>query len=441
MMRRIKKENDVSSNDLLIDTNSLKSSGNIVRSKDIDKTFTESESNDLVKARNIKKTVVKKTRGVTKEVETTDSDGEDRNTWEEEDVKTDIANIEMIIGPSMKKVVHGKRTIHQLPWVDKYRPRVLREVVGHEELKNILRKSIETGDLPHLLFHGSSGTGKTSTVLALAMQLYGPNKVNQKVLELNASDENGINVVREKIISFAKIVVGTADPNYPSPSFKMIILDEADSMTSEAQTALKKVMEVTCNITRFVFICNYENKIIEPIKSRCFSFRFIPIPKDQMIQKLKNIANNEGINISDDCLNHITDICEGDARRSIMTLQNVKYITNNPTKSDIYTLTSYVDDSMLDNLWDKLLKCSVTELLQYSLVLTNTGYPMNYLLACFKNKTIKSNMSDEIKSKICIHIANVERMLAHGSDNQLLSILAHINGCARGLKINDLVIF
>src|SRR5207245_1566132 len=161
-----------------------------------------------------------------------------------------------------------------------------------------------------------------------------------KVLELNASDENGINVVRDKIIKFANIVVGSGDPKYPSPSFKIIILDEADSMTSEAQTALKKVMEATCAITRFVFICNYETKIIDAIKSRCADFRFNPIPDDLMIQKLKAIAKDENMNIEDDVFQVITDICHGDARRSINTLQNIKYIPhpdNKPiSKEDIY---------------------------------------------------------------------------------------------------------
>jgi replication factor C subunit 2/4 len=167
-----------------------------------------------------------------------------------------------------KRTTKTYRDKNLTTWVDKYRPKILKEIIGHDEVKNVLISSIEKGDLPHLLFHGGSGTGKTSTVMALVMQLYGPNKINDKVLELNASDENGINVVREKIIKFANIVVGSPDPKYPSPSFKIIILDEVDSMTSEAQTALKKVMESTCQITRFVFICNYESKIIEAIKSQ-----------------------------------------------------------------------------------------------------------------------------------------------------------------------------
>jgi len=341
----------------------------------------------------------------------------------------------------MTKNVHTKN----LPWVDKYRPRVLKEVVGHDHIKVVLRKGIESGNLPHLLFHGESGTGKTSTVLAIAMQLYGPNKIEQNVLELNASDENGINVVREKIINFAKIVVGSPDPMRSFiPNFKMIILDEADSMTGEAQTALKKVMEVTCDITRFVFICNYENKIIEPIKSRCASFRFDPIPQIKMISKLKEIASNEGIYISDKIFEAITKMCHGDARQSIMTLQMLKYANDlsNITENDVYAMTSQMDAKILDKVWHRCLTCNVAELIKYSLMLTNTGYSINSIVMCIKNKVLTSKlMNDKIKALICIYIANIERMLAHGSDNQLLSVLAYINGLYRGIKFEDYDIF
>lgn len=329
-----------------------------------------------------------------------------------------------------------------LPWVDKYRPRSLKDVIGHDEIKSVLRKSIDTCDLPHLLFYGGSGTGKTSTVLALATQLYGPERLEQNVLELNASDENGINVVREKIISFAKLVVGSPDPKYPSPSFKLVILDEADSMTGDAQTALKKVMESTCEITRFIFICNYETKIIDPIKSRCASFRFNPIPEQIMMAKLEAIAKNEGMKIGSEALHTITDICNGDARQSIMTLQNLKYFDDEEiTKETVYHLTSTFCDSYLDDVWDKCLTCNTTELTNIALTLTNTGYPISNIMECVKNRVINSTMSDRIKANICIYMANIERTMMQGSDNQLLAVLAFINGMNRGYDFENIEIF
>jgi replication factor C subunit 2/4 len=327
-------------------------------------------------------------------------------------------------------------------WVDKYRPKTLNDIVGHDDVKNMLISSIERGNLPHLLFHGGSGTGKTSAVLALVMQLYGPRRINEKVLELNASDENGINVVRDKIIKFANIVVGSSDPKYPSPSFKIVILDEADSMTAEAQTALKKVMESTCAITRFVFICNYESKIIDAIKSRCADFRFSPIPDDVMIEKLKIIANDENMIVDDDVFDTITEICEGDARRSINTLQNLKYIPrrieDRITREDVYEITSYLDKTYLDPYWNKIITSKIDQLKDVVVSITNLGYPMTYILLCIKDKVIESKLSDKNKSQIMIHMAKIERMITSGSDNwiQLLAVLTYINALYRGIDVN-----
>lgn len=356
---------------------------------------------------------------------------------------------DMIIIKKNKTTKSAKiqRDKNQTTWVDKYRPKTLKDIIGHDEVKSMLTASIEKGDLPHLLFHGGSGTGKTSTVTALVMQLYGPVKIHDKVLELNASDENGINVVREKIIRFANIVVGTADPKYPSPSFKIIILDEADSMTSEAQTALKKVMESTCDITRFVFICNYGNKIIDPIKSRCADFRFNPIPNDLMIERLKIIASEEKMLIDENVFGIITEICEGDARRSINTLQNIKYIpglkSRKVTKDDIYNITSYMDKTFFNHIWDKILTTTVSELSSMAVEITNTGYPMNYILACIENKVIESTMPQTQISKILMYIGKVERMITYGSDNyiQLLAVLSYLNGMNKQLNTIEPKIF
>ena len=345
-----------------------------------------------------------------------------------------------------KKKKNGKtkkRDKNLTTWVDKYRPKKINQIIGHDEVKNVLLKSIKDGNLPHLLFYGPSGTGKTSAVLALVMELYGPKKVSSKVLELNASDENGINIVRNKIITFANFVVGSDDPDYPSPPFKIIILDEADAMTSEAQTALKKVMETTCEITRFVFICNYENKIIDPIKSRCASFKFNPIPNDLVVSKLKTIGKNENINVDDGIYDVITTICDGDARRSINTLQNLKYISKKDddkiTKGDIYDITSYVSDDKFDGIWKECIKSDIFQLKKLANDITNQGYPMNFILNYLNNQIFKSDMSEKDKCKVNLYIGKIERMISDGSDNyiQLISILAYINGIYKKLDIDE----
>jgi replication factor C subunit 2/4 len=337
--------------------------------------------------------------------------------------------------------------VRKTTWVDKYRPKKLCEIISHDDIKNTLIESIKTGNLPHLLFYGDSGTGKTSTVLALVRELYGPNRLHEKVLELNASDENGINVVRDKIIKFANIVVGSFDPQYSSPSFKIIILDEADSMTSEAQTALKKVMESTCDITRFVFICNYKSKIITPINSRCACFRFNKIPTNLMIEKLSAIAKAEKLIVSDHILNEITKICDGDARRSINTLQNMKYVQLNRNETlcikHVHLITSHIGSDFIEKYWKSILTENILKLKEITDEIFNTGYEMNHILISIKNKLIASDMLGNSKSKILIHIGKVERMITSGSDNwiQLISVLTYINSISRSIHADPPEIF
>ena len=177
-------------------------------------------------------------------------------------------------------------------WIEKFRPKKLDDIISQEEVTSSLKNVIKTKNIPHLLFFGPSGCGKTSTILALAKDLFGKDYWEDRVIELNASDERGIKIVREKIKTYAK---NSVNLNKDIPPWKIIILDEADNMTSDSQFALRKIMEDYCKVTRFCIICNYHHKIINPIISRCSLFRFRPIPKDLIEQKLLDICKKEDL--------------------------------------------------------------------------------------------------------------------------------------------------
>jgi replication factor C subunit 2/4 len=177
-----------------------------------------------------------------------------------------------------------------------------------------------------MLFYGPPGTGKTSTVLALAKELYGPQLWRSRVLELNASDERGISIVREKVKDFARLAISTPSAeykkSYPCPPFKIIILDEADSMTQDAQSALRRTMETYSRITRFCLVCNYVTRIIDPLASRCSKFRFKSLNGQDARQRLEDIATAEKVKLAPGAIDTLIETSEGDLRRAITSLQS-----------------------------------------------------------------------------------------------------------------------
>ena len=177
-----------------------------------------------------------------------------------------------------------------------------------------------------MLFYGPPGTGKTSTILALAKELYGPEMFKTRVLELNASDERGISIVREKVKDFARMQLSNPPPHYqdkyPCPPYKIIILDEADSMTQDAQSALRRTMETYSKITRFCLICNYVTRIIDPLASRCSKFRFKMLDQENTKKRLEDISENEGVKLESGAIETLIKCSEGDLRKAITFLQS-----------------------------------------------------------------------------------------------------------------------
>lgn len=280
-------------------------------------------------------------------------------------------------------------------------------------------------------------THNTSSILSFAMELFGPKIFDRRVIELNASDERGINVVRNKIITFAKSAVGNPDPNYPCPPYKIIILDEADAMTMEAQSALRTVMESLSNITRFCFICNYINQIIDPIASRCMKFRFKSIGNETMTNKLLDIAKKENFAISNDVLKNIVELAKGDIRSGIITLQYIKYIYDYQgciSVKDIYETTNYLPTYVIKGVWARCIegkRVTISDVKREALYLKQKGYSINCVLDKLNQVIVGSNhLNDNEKSLIVLNIAKTEKRLIDGSDEyiQLLNVLAYIQG-------------
>jgi replication factor C subunit 2/4 len=312
---------------------------------------------------------------------------------------------------------------NNIPWVDKYRPHHIESLVHQDEVKKVLLNTLKTGNLPNFIFYGPPGTGKTSAILALAYQLFGPKLIAERVLELNASDERKINVVREKIIKFAKESISNPDPNYPSPPYKIIILDEADAITLDAQSALRKVIESASKITRFCFTCNYIEKIIQPIISRCVKFRFKPLSLDLLSERLAKIAILENIKINKDCVERISEISGGDGRKAIMILQNCKYIKKEKNKyitiEDCDEITGITNEKILKKIYDKLLESNIYELNDLVIDIINNGTNLNNLLRYIKDNIIVSKISDSNKSKIITEILDIECKLMEKADESL----------------------
>ena len=202
-------------------------------------------------------------------------------------------------------------------WTEKYRPRKLSEIVGQDDIIRKLQSFVNHKELPHLIFAGPAGVGKTTTALALTIELFGDDW-RDNFLELNASNERGIDVIRENVKDFARIKPSN------TLGFKIIFLDEADQLTPEAQAALRRTMEMYSSATRFIFSCNYSSQIIPPIQSRTVVMRFRPIRPQDMKKRIEIIAREEHFSIDEDAMDAITEISEGDMRKALNILQTIK---------------------------------------------------------------------------------------------------------------------
>lgn len=265
-------------------------------------------------------------------------------------------------GSSKSNVGFGR----DLPWVEKYRPSSLDEVVAQENVICTLKRLMEIGSMPHLLFYGPPGTGKTTTVKACATHLFGRERVRANTLELNASDDRGIDVVRNLIKEFCSTGSVFFTTTKGMTSFKLVILDEADHMSHDAQAALRRVIEKYTRNARFCILCNHVNKIIPALQSRCTRFRFSAVKKTEMLPKLRFVVTQEGLPFTEEGLAAAYQLSQGDLRRCLNTLQasalsckevtmdSIYRVTGNATPQEISQMIGAMLSGDLSSSWAKL---------------------------------------------------------------------------------------
>ena len=357
-------------------------------------------------------------------------------------------------------------------WVEKYRPKKLKDIIQQEDIKKMIENIDDIKKLPHMLFYGQPGTGKTTAAINICRHIFGYDSLNgftkhktnlfneqiykERVLELNASDERGIKVVRDKIKNFAALAINEYND---IPNYKIIILDEADAMTNDSQFALRRIIEEYSSLTRFILICNYVTKIIAPLSSRCTNFKFNNINYKNMKNMTEKILINENIQYDidelDNIMNYLYDITNGDMRKCITYIQRACYLSNNDNSSKLllkhviminsdpekYIIDLFINDILLIKdfkiIYDKTTKLinlgypvlSIINLIKKIILNLNTNYDLNINninneFICFS----KILINDLMKSNIFIKIADISNLLNTGSTDliQLLCLIMHI---------------
>ncbi|KXN82551.1 Replication factor C subunit 2 [Leucoagaricus sp. SymC.cos] len=331
------------------------------------------------------------------------------------------------------------------PWVEKYRPKTIDDISAQEHTVAVLRKTLTSTNLPHMLFYGPPGTGKTSTILALARQLFGPDNFKNRVLELNASDERGIAIVREKIKDFARQTpraqaVASDDKTYPCPPYKIVILDEADSMTQDAQGALRRIMETYARITRFCLVCNYVTRIIEPLASRCSKFRFTPLDSGSAATRLKHIAEQEKVDVDEPAIDALINVSNGDLRRAITYLQSASRLSSvsiPPTPispADIQEIAGVVPDKAVNDFAralgievnddemdvDNNTEANFTTIQKKVKAIVREGYSATQILSQIHDLVVLHPLfNSKQKSACALVFAEADKALCDGSDEEL----------------------
>jgi replication factor C small subunit len=324
-----------------------------------------------------------------------------------------------------------------VPWVEKYRPSRLADIIGHEKIVANLEKYSSDKSMPHLLFAGRAGIGKTCAAVALANELYGDRR-KQCFLELNASDERGIDVMRSReqqkdsarkanttsVKDFAR-----TKPIAEAP-FKIVFLDEADALTSDAQHALRRTMELYSSTTRFILSCNYSSKIIEPIQSRCAVFRFKALTGEDIEKIARRVAKGEGLEIrGDEAMQALTYVADGDARRAINSLQAAAALDRNIVAENIYSVASRARPREVREMVESALKGDFSKA-RDSLddLMVKYGLSGNDVLKQIYREVTSLDVPDEKKVFLVDRVGEYDFRMSEGANEriQLEALLAQI---------------
>ncbi len=315
-------------------------------------------------------------------------------------------------------------------WLEKYRPKTLSEVVGQEDIVERLQSYVKAGNMPHLLFAGPAGVGKTTCALALAKDLFKEDwQLNYN--ELNSSDERGIDVVRQKIKDIARLAPFGGTP------FKIIFLDEADNLTADAQAALRRTMETYTKTSRFVLSANYSSRLIEPIQSRCAVFRFRPLKPEAIQEYLTRIASAEKLKITDEGMEALVYVAQGDMRRAVNSLQVAASLSTTIDGDALYKAASTVRPEEIKKLIEKALSGEFLQAREaLDKLLIEYGLSGEDVVRQLHRAIFDLNVPDTLKVRLLDRIGETDYRLVEGSNEriQIEALLAHFVLVGQELK-------
>merc|ERR1712241_1530349 len=307
----------------------------------------------------------------------------------------------------------GTKTEKNVPWIEKYRPKTFEEIVGNEETVSRLAVFAKDGNVPNIIIAGPPGVGKTTTILCLARHLLGT-AFKDAVLELNASNERGIEVVRNKIKMFAQQKV-----TLPHGRHKIIILDEADSMTENAQQALRRTMELYSDTTRFALACNSSEKIIEPIQSRCAMIRYSKLSDAQVLAKIMDVCQRESIEYSDDGLEAVVFTAQGDMRQALNNLQSTHEGFGFVKSENVFKVCDEPPPVLIKDMLDHCVKSDIEESYKIMAHLWGLGYSAEDIITNVFRVCKTHPMAEYLKLEFIKEIGMTHMRIVQGTSSKL----------------------